>query len=99
MLFVCNVTKFVFGVAKFVYDVTKICPWYYYMSDMLPLYFMFFFLRKVNVNQCKTSQKLQFWLLQKHYCSFSNLISHFKALFQTKLSSCNKMFRGKQFKK
>ena len=55
---------------------------------------------KDNVNQCKTSQ--YFTVLattQTLFYSFSNLISHFKAPFQTKLFSCHKTFKGKQCKK
>ena len=54
---------------------------------------------KVNVNQCNSSQEVSVLATtQTLFCSFSNLISHFKALFQAKLFSCYKMFKGKQFK-
>ena len=45
-LFVCGVTKCLFDVTKFVYDVTKIYPKCYYISVMLPLYFMIFLLNE-----------------------------------------------------
>ena len=52
---------------------------------------------KVNVNHCNSSQSFSVLATtQTLFGSFSNLISHFKAIFQTKLFSCYKMFKGKQ---
>ena len=46
MLFLSVVLPNLSDVTKFVYDVTKICPCCYYISVMLPLYFMIFLLNE-----------------------------------------------------